>query len=176
MRIAQSQGLLPYPSSILGQPMLSQSALVPWALRGFPQQAVSQFVRRITSHRLYVFTFESSNEVSLERARISKACDFSDLSTQKKSSCHSVWCGTPSRENNSGRIPSAFRFGRRTTDSTTDSRVRDGKRESVKAGVGAWRRRVGGVGGSWPSDGDPQAGSGGIRRAGFRRRGRTPGT
>jgi len=42
MRIAQSQGLLPYPSSVLGQLMLSQPALVPWALRGFPQQAVLQ--------------------------------------------------------------------------------------------------------------------------------------
>jgi len=76
MRIAQSQGLLPYPSSILGQDVVSQHPLVPWALRGFPQQAVSQFFR-ITSYRLYVFTFESSNEVSMERARISMAYNFS---------------------------------------------------------------------------------------------------
>ena len=48
MRIAQSQGLLPYPSSVLGQLRLSHTTLVPWALRGFPQQAVLQF-RRITS-------------------------------------------------------------------------------------------------------------------------------
>ena len=76
MRIAQSQGLLPYPSSILGQNVVSLHSLVPWALRGFPQQAVSQFFR-ITSHRLYVFTSESSNEVSTGRARIPVAYNFS---------------------------------------------------------------------------------------------------
>jgi hypothetical protein len=48
MRIAQSKGLLPYPSSVLGQDVVSQHPLVPLALRGFPQQAVLQSVQ-ITS-------------------------------------------------------------------------------------------------------------------------------